>query len=68
VVIKKSSVENNGVEFREASLPGYELGSRGIELSRVIGLGNLDLMCDLKSQWDCYEIRCQDTTNEDGGY
>jgi hypothetical protein len=33
VVIKKSSVEKNGVEFRDASLPGYELGSRGIELS-----------------------------------
>jgi hypothetical protein len=30
VVIKKSSVEKNGVEFRDASLPGYELGSRGI--------------------------------------
>jgi hypothetical protein len=33
VVIKKSSVEKNGVEFRDASLPGYELGSRGTELS-----------------------------------
>jgi hypothetical protein len=31
VVIKKSSVEENGVEFREASRPGYELASRGIE-------------------------------------
>jgi hypothetical protein len=26
------------VEFREASPPGYELGSRGIELSRVLEL------------------------------
>jgi hypothetical protein len=33
VVIKKSSVEKRGAEFRDASLPGYELGSRGIELS-----------------------------------
>jgi hypothetical protein len=32
-VIKKSSVEKKLVEFRDASLPGYELGSRGIELS-----------------------------------
>jgi hypothetical protein len=32
VVIKKSSIENI-VEFRDDSLPGYELGSRGIELS-----------------------------------
>jgi hypothetical protein len=34
VFIKKSSVEKNiVVEFRDDSLPGYELGSRGIELS-----------------------------------
>jgi hypothetical protein len=33
VVIKKSSVERNGVEFLDASLPGYDLGSRGIELA-----------------------------------
>jgi hypothetical protein len=26
------------VEFRDASLLGYELGSRGIELSRVLGI------------------------------
>jgi hypothetical protein len=32
VVIKKSSVEKNLVEFRDASLPGYEVGSRGIEM------------------------------------
>jgi hypothetical protein len=32
VVIKKSSVKKSGVKFRDASLPGYELGSRGIEL------------------------------------
>jgi hypothetical protein len=33
VVIKKISVEREVVELREASLPGYELGNRGIELS-----------------------------------
>jgi hypothetical protein len=33
VVIQKGSVEKNRVEFRDASPPGYELGSRGIELS-----------------------------------
>jgi hypothetical protein len=33
VVIKKSTVEKNRFEFRDASLPGYELGSREIELS-----------------------------------
>jgi hypothetical protein len=32
------------VEFRDASLPGYELGSRGIELSRVFGIGSLKIM------------------------
>jgi hypothetical protein len=33
VVIKKSSVDKSRVEFRDASLPGYELGSKGFELS-----------------------------------
>jgi hypothetical protein len=32
VVIKNIAVEYR-IEFRDASLPGYELGSRGIELS-----------------------------------
>jgi hypothetical protein len=27
-------------EFLDATLPGYELGSRGIELSRVFGIGS----------------------------
>jgi hypothetical protein len=40
VVIKKSLAEKSRVEFRDASLPGYELGSRGIELSRVFGTGS----------------------------
>jgi hypothetical protein len=44
VVIKNSSVEINGVEFRDASLPGYELGSRGIEPSRVFGIGSCRIM------------------------
>jgi hypothetical protein len=63
--IEISRVENSSrkgrVEFRDASLPGYELGSRGFELSRVFGIGSCkimarkelgcekkDLMCDLK--------------------
>jgi hypothetical protein len=40
VVIMKSSVEKNRVEFRDASLPEYELGSRGIKLYRVFGIGS----------------------------
>jgi hypothetical protein len=28
------------VEFQDASLPGYELRSRGIELSPVFGIGS----------------------------
>jgi hypothetical protein len=35
MVRKKSSVEENIVEFRDANLPGYELGSREIDLSGV---------------------------------
>jgi hypothetical protein len=62
VVIKKSSVEKNWVEFRDASLPRYKLGSRGIELSwqlqnngkKGIRLWEKDFMCDLKWQWDLW--------------
>jgi hypothetical protein len=45
-----------GVEFRDASLPGYEFGSRGIELSWQLQnngkkwsrLWKEHFMCDLK--------------------
>jgi hypothetical protein len=58
MVIKKGSVEKSRVEFRDASLPGYELGSRGIEVSwqlqnngkKEIRLCTEDFMCDLKLQ------------------
>jgi hypothetical protein len=36
--------EFNQVEFRDASLPGYELGSKGIELSLVFGIGSCRMM------------------------
>jgi hypothetical protein len=32
------------VEFRDSILPGYELGSRGIELSSVFGIGSCRIM------------------------
>jgi hypothetical protein len=46
------------VEFRDVSLPGYELGSRGIELSwqlqkngkKGIRMCKEDFMCHLKLQ------------------
>jgi hypothetical protein len=58
-VIRKSAVEKNIVEFRDASMPGYELGSRGIESclrnwqlqnngKKGIRLREEDFMCDLK--------------------
>jgi hypothetical protein len=37
-------VEKRGVEFRDASLPGYELGSREVEFSRVFGVGSCRIM------------------------
>jgi hypothetical protein len=36
VVTKKCSFGKNFVEFRDTSLSGHELGSRGIELSRIL--------------------------------
>jgi hypothetical protein len=46
VVVKKSLVQavQCGVEFRDASLPGYELESRGIESSRLFGVGSCRIM------------------------
>jgi hypothetical protein len=40
----RSSIEFSQVEFRDGSLPGYELGSRGIELNRVFGIGSCRIM------------------------
>jgi hypothetical protein len=37
----RSGYKEELVEFRDVSLPGCELGSRGIELSRVFGGGKL---------------------------
>jgi hypothetical protein len=44
VVVKKSSVEKIGIEFLDAILTGYALGSRGIELSRIFGIGSCRIM------------------------
>jgi hypothetical protein len=51
VVIRKCSaeqsssrVESSRVEFRDTSLPGYELGSTGIELSRVFRIVSCRIM------------------------
>jgi hypothetical protein len=44
VVIKKRSVGKIPVELRQANLPGYELGNRGIELSPVFGTGSCRIM------------------------
>jgi hypothetical protein len=38
VVIKKSSVEKNRVEARDASLPGYELGAEELNLIEFLEL------------------------------
>jgi hypothetical protein len=38
------SKQSSQAEFQEASLPGYELWSRGIELSRVSDFGSCRIM------------------------
>jgi hypothetical protein len=43
------------VEFRDDSLPGYELGSRGIELNRVFGIDSCRIMARK-------ELRCEKKT------
>jgi hypothetical protein len=42
--MKMSSVEKSQVELRDASLPGYEFGSRGIDLSQDFGIGRCRIM------------------------
>jgi hypothetical protein len=49
-VVIKSSVEKNRVEFRDASLPGYELGSGGTEVSwQLQNNGKKGLGCETKT-------------------
>jgi hypothetical protein len=47
VVLKKNSIEQ-WVEFQDASLPGYELGNKGIESSRVFGIDSCRIMARKK--------------------
>jgi hypothetical protein len=44
LIIKKSSFEEKRVEIRDASLPGLELGSRGIEMNQVFRTGSCRIM------------------------
>jgi hypothetical protein len=51
MVKKKSSVEKNRVEFRDASLPGYE---HGIELSWQLQNNGKKGIRQFKEQFMCY--------------
>jgi hypothetical protein len=54
VVIRKSveADSSSRVQFLEASLPGYEFWSRGIELSRVFGIGSWRIMARKELGWE----------------
>jgi hypothetical protein len=43
-------------EFRDASLPGYELGSKGIQLSRVFGIGSCRIMAVKRRLYVRFEV------------
>jgi hypothetical protein len=45
---KEEFSREESVEFPDANLPGYELGSRGLELIRVFGIGSCRIMARKK--------------------